>query len=607
MKITALSIILLAVAAISPAYFDYADSPEFYLDLLTYTPGRPLGFADSRSFYLNAYPVNRGWADSESFSFDWLANTAPVYGPMLPPGEIARNNNLRQYKNNAWSMVLDLPAAGDTVIIINHGWNSEPEEFIDLAGAIQSELPHVYIYAWDWGDGQNTKSDANPNGLHAALDFLELTSCARGVLSCLRSASAFAREVETTRQNAHSHGRQLGETLMGYGILPSQHNIHMIGHSFGGIVCAEAAKKLYAKTGVKVKQLTTLDTPNLPGADAVKSIDPKTFEHIDVIYYDWMDDLHLAATGGPLKGDYPHVLNLKLNPAFNAIFPLHSKAVDWYELSASSSAINCLDNRYGFGWSFAWNPNNPYWDIVGFEEELYGYGHGCLITWQEIADIVTEAVIDTAKETFNSAASWVGNKAVVVVDSVGNLVTTSARLTFATGISAMDEQLKADTPPEAYLYKNIDIPADSEQVVFDYRFVTAGAGDFLTLSIEGEPVITIDVEAAGVSAAYTTSYPASVREYAGQNVLVQFTLRPDGEGTTDAYIDNLRFIKITLPGDINGDKMVDVDDLVLLCEQWMYSPGTPSADIAPHESPDQWVDFKDVSLLSAHWLEGTEQ
>jgi hypothetical protein len=56
-------------------------------------------------------------------------------------------------------------------------------------------------------------------------------------------------------------------------------------------------------------------------------------------------------------------------------------------------------------------------------------------------------------------------------------------------------------------------------------------------------------------------------------------------------------------GDITGDKTVDYADLMLLVDQWLSSPGDPSADIAP-DGGDGIVNFQDYAVLAGHWMEG---
>ncbi len=69
-----LSLFLVSVMSLSQVYadFDYADSPEFQLDLLTFPLGGAYDYSDSLQFGLDLYPVNRDWADSNSFLIDFL-------------------------------------------------------------------------------------------------------------------------------------------------------------------------------------------------------------------------------------------------------------------------------------------------------------------------------------------------------------------------------------------------------------------------------------------------------------------------------------------------------------------------------------------------------
>jgi hypothetical protein len=58
------------------------------------------------------------------------------------------------------------------------------------------------------------------------------------------------------------------------------------------------------------------------------------------------------------------------------------------------------------------------------------------------------------------------------------------------------------------------------------------------------------------------------------------------------------------PYDIVPDGKINIDDLLVLIEQWLSAPGTPSADIAP-QPLDNVVNIEDFALLAQHWLEGT--
>jgi len=56
-------------------------------------------------------------------------------------------------------------------------------------------------------------------------------------------------------------------------------------------------------------------------------------------------------------------------------------------------------------------------------------------------------------------------------------------------------------------------------------------------------------------------------------------------------------------GDITGDCFVNFEDYAALASQWLQSPGSPSADIAP-DPPDAFVNILDLAVLADGWLEG---
>jgi hypothetical protein len=53
--------------------------------------------------------------------------------------------------------------------------------------------------------------------------------------------------------------------------------------------------------------------------------------------------------------------------------------------------------------------------------------------------------------------------------------------------------------------------------------------------------------------------------------------------------------------DFTDDCLVDFGDFAILADQWLKSPGSPSADIA--QPPDGIVDMRDLALLVEDWLE----
>jgi hypothetical protein len=70
-------------------------------------------------------------------------------------------------------------------------------------------------------------------------------------------------------------------------------------------------------------------------------------------------------------------------------------------------------------------------------------------------------------------------------------------------------------------------------------------------------------------------------------------------GNSINFIGNYQLI-----ADFNNDYRVDFGDLLILADQWLQPPGTPSADIAPPPNGDGIVNFLDFAELAQHWLEG---
>ena len=69
-------------------------------------------------------------------------------------------------------------------------------------------------------------------------------------------------------------------------------------------------------------------------------------------------------------------------------------------------------------------------------------------------------------------------------------------------------------------------------------------------------------------------------------------------------VDGLNYPKLSwqfLPGDFGCPDGVDISDLIILINQWLQAPGTPSADIAP-PGGDGIVNFLDFAVFAENWL-----
>lgn len=138
------------------ADFGYDDSPPFELNLLSFPLGGAYDHADSRSFPLDLYPVNRAWADSgafdvdtgsyhvystlevrvacrydaqtgllyiEVFAYDRAAGQVVATGPVTYELPLLGFTGELSYSGHLWSAVVDLtdaaPRAGEHLVYVD--------------------------------------------------------------------------------------------------------------------------------------------------------------------------------------------------------------------------------------------------------------------------------------------------------------------------------------------------------------------------------------------------------------------------------------------------------------------------------------------------------
>lgn len=591
--------------------FGYGDSRIFSVALRSiHTGWASIGYGDSGSLGVNLYPLCRGQAESGSFSFNCLANSGPVSGVRTPP-QIIDYDGLLQFDGSSWVTPYSLPNTGDAVVILNHGWNSWPEEFAQLAQALKSRSSSIFIYSWRWGYGPNVVSDANPNGQDTGADFIDIFNCTN-IRYALCFSNALQQELQKTMTSAFKQGRSLGNTLFGLDIRPDRQYIHIIGHSFGGIVSSEAATVLKERSGTRIQQFTTLDTPGIIGiADAVKYLKVDAAERSEVIYYDALDTLIRGGTGRAYPYTSSSLLNYQLNPVNMAGGCLHSEAVNWYIESANASVFNCNGEPYGFGWSVAlhkdrnWNLGLPFGNKI--ETAM---NRGCM---EPLLELASRYIVKQKKELeidFLDAASWAGQKAELVIDAVGSAVKTAVRLSITTGLSPMEategDARAADSTDtnESYIFQTIAIPANAQQIILDLRFAKVGQGDVLTVSLGDENLMVIDAAAFGQTESYTETPPAYIGQYADQTVTLQIALRGSGDNGSEVLIDAIRFVGLTLAADTDDDGLVGLTDVLTLADYWMAvgcaaMNNCDGADI----DRDNDVDLQDFTTMAEFWLE----
>lgn len=579
--------------------------------------------------------LNTWWMPSGSYPRLVSCGTDPFPGvPQVATWPTDASKLLELDSNGHWQPIAEIPEAGTTLFVINHGWNDGPsdgggvsdDDLSDLARLVHSTIPTAHIYMWHWGDGDSVKSDANPNGKNGFVDFAAIlkysqddsSSTAAKIADLFIGDQYFHDEINKTWSNAQKNGKDLGKVMKTLGLTPDYYDIHMIGHSFGGVVCAEAAKIINANAGgQKVKQLTTLDTPGLPWPHAVDAIKPELAQRVETIFYWWATDL--SGFGGPAQsGD--NLLNLHITPFQyppkldeTGFAPLHSRAIEWYIDSVNNSA-SCTPDYYGFNWSFARTDKNPNWPsglITGRMAEKMD-ALGCIEPWlpERVKDgIVKTAVV--AKDNCVSAATWTAKEMKIVGGYVGGVFESSLQITsiLIQPLSPMTMRASAIVPlaegepnTTAGGYKQIAIPLNAQNLELNLRFTSVVEGHFLAVTIDGKNVLLIDPYAEGVSDTFKT-YFTDVSEYAGKTVTLQIALQGASQEQTVVLIDSLQFTETTIGADINEDGRVDLLDVIMLSEYWLgpvYAKGDESdkADI----TRDGKINMEDFAMLADNWL-----
>lgn len=93
--------------------------------------------------------------------------------------------------------------------------------------------------------------------------------------------------------------------------------------------------------------------------------------------------------------------------------------------------------------------------------------------------------------------------------------------------------------------------------------------------------------------------------YGVYNITAMVTTVPGETDTADNSVNNM--VMVTVPGDINGDRIVDIFDKGAISAHWYPGPpiGPLSYDANCDVNHDDAVDIFDISIASAHWGESS--
>jgi hypothetical protein len=173
---------------------------------------------------------------------------------------------------------------------------------------------------------------------------------------------------------------------------------------------------------------------------------------------------------------------------------------------------------------------------------------------------------------------------------------------------ARDAAVTNVVPAKAVVYQNASVSTNvtvknlgTETISFDvkayYNDTEIGTTTVSDLTSEGSKIVSFSWNTTGVPAGnYTLSATAFLTD--------------DQNATNDHYVDGIVWIKILaegILGDVNGDGLVNFEDVVAACLAYHATPEdshwNAAADLAP---PEDYIDIFDIVTIIWYWSESLD-
>ncbi|HEC15966.1 MAG TPA: DUF3466 family protein [Sedimenticola sp.] len=470
--------------------------------------------------------------------------TQPITGPGMPDGLTFLGEGL--------------PDPSKPTVVLTHGWQpgkeywdaatGQPSAFPlqDLNAAINDKLGNgANIYAYQWAEAY-TETPLSALFIDLLLDPMKIPPLASAKLGGeFLAALSFV-------QNA---GADLGSKLTGFLGDNYRGDIHLIGHSLGAMVNAEAARIL--SRNFNIDQLTLLDPPlRVPGIGPSYFYDvlPKgTVEYVDNFYA-----LPITAgLGGPLPAAAPDIT------AFTGQYLLGGELVyedhsgvqkDFY--SGRVKGENGQWVTAALPDSFAVRPIPKTWDpsvapgrleyiemiaaeswdaVVNSSKEVYetviDVGGRVINVFVDAADQVIEVVGETTEQVISVVRDAVTGVVEAVIDTGGQIKT------FFGNIVGKVLDLAESSP--VVIKQTVTIPEEAELLTFDYLFANLGDGDWLTVHFGDQLLWSF----LGENFVHEIAHASIIVEpFAGQTNDLYFTLNSIGDRNAEVIIRNVAFV-----------------------------------------------------------------
>lgn len=329
---------------------------------------------------------------------------------------------------------------------------------------------------------------------------------------------------------ACDQGQNLATWIKGQvvaGNIDSNAPIHLIGHSAGGFVVSECAFQLKDKSIISGEiQYTTLDTPTI-GLTDVKwfSLSTSAGSSCRMERYDVGNGFGVLFLpfDKPVAGSGYNRRVVSPESFFTSPLDAHAYAYDWYNRTATV--------------------NPPEYDGFYYSPFMDNGFHG--VTFTQPAQAST-------------ARSFAADMLVSMDSAIPDSPLTNFEMFGSVTLS--NELYKVTEEANAGLFKDIALPVGAQLVKFNYRFATAGDGDYLVVywGTNGTPLyIGSDLQLSGAG---FMEGEAAVNIFAGETNKLTFMLVSRGEANA---VLELKDIAMTLSDDPDYDGLTTDEETAL--------------------------------------------
>lgn len=525
-----------------------------------------------RSYLLRAQVQSGGQTATAAVQFG--VSAAPDGSPVLSEVVDAFSHDMVKYPEA--TLLASLPTNTQKLAVVIHGLeNSARTGWVaDLANAIAGSVPDAMVVAYDW------ERMADPSKYSKGRTAL-------GKEGFVVESRDLLEDILTIRENGRTNGVLLAERLLRERLLGNITNstiIHLIGHSAGGFVAGECAKRLKA-AGFTNLQVSMLDTP-IP----FKS-------HVDSVNGGWRSDRYITSwfagrfktepqtdwrqaalynLGADVKGDKIETVLYKLS-AYQTIALMNPKLgggtiwgggapLSGYTIESAKGIEEGLNYR---------RVEILHDSLESGSVDTHAFAHD----WYELT--VTQTLPNGEDGFFYSnligsrpfpeaaVAAPVPNGPVPAPDGPQQIPPPPLDLdgfTYFGTASGVDGVHTLTEDTDAGFWKTFTLPIGSETLRFRYRFTSPGDGDFIAAYWGEEEVLVIGPDTDSARAGFV-EMEADVSRYGGREGTLVFKLTSRNEVNAVVEIDQ---VQIVMADDPDGDGLTNTEELALGSDAHVY-------------------------------------